>query len=569
MLRILRAFAWMRWRVLINSLERRGSRDVLERVSIAVEQVTPVLLLLVLIPSCVALCGLGAYDGWTVARGESAPRMMAGMRYLLFAALLFCVLGPLVMPAAERTSAVRLLLLPIRRRLLYAAQCMSTFADPWILLSLAIVLGVPLGMLAAGALTAAVMAGIAGGLLIAALSGLTLLVSVLMHLLVRDRKRGEFLAVLLIVGLPLIGMLPALFQGQRQRGDGGRGAGIERRQREPPAWQVAFERRVLVAAPSELYTNVARRAAANPAATVVPLAGLAAGAALLHGLALLLFTRVLSSPGSTGSSRRSDGGERRQWRIPGVSPGISAVALNQLRIALRTPRGRSALISPIAVFVMFAVMMWRNGNGMDFGPIRLRSGLGLAVFGSYMSLLSVLPLAMNQFAIDRAGLTLTLLAPLDTTALLRGKAIGNALIAGVPAILIVAGAAVLFPGGNPALWLCIPLALLATYSLLAPAAAALSAIFPRAVDLNSIGRGSNAHGAAGLLGTLATIGAGVPCALLVLLATRGVGRALLAPVFLIVWLGLCLAAALLLFRMAAAVFDRRRENLAMLERSAA
>ena len=35
MLRILRAFAWMRWRVLINSLERNSSRDTLERLSLA------------------------------------------------------------------------------------------------------------------------------------------------------------------------------------------------------------------------------------------------------------------------------------------------------------------------------------------------------------------------------------------------------------------------------------------------------------------------------------------------------------------------------------------------------
>ena len=37
MLRILRAFAWLRWRMLINSLERTGARDMLERFSIAIE----------------------------------------------------------------------------------------------------------------------------------------------------------------------------------------------------------------------------------------------------------------------------------------------------------------------------------------------------------------------------------------------------------------------------------------------------------------------------------------------------------------------------------------------------
>jgi len=288
---------------------------------------------------------------------------------------------------------------------------------------------------------------------------------------------------------------------------------------------------------------------------------------LAHGVGMFVFGRVLRSPAGTGSPRRVAGKAGTEWRIPGVSPNVSAVALNQLRLALRTPRGRSTLFSPVAVFIMFAVLMWRNGSGMDFGPFRLRSGMGLAVFASYISVLSVLPLAMNQFAIDRAGLTLTLLAPLDTAALLYGKAIGNALIIGLPTAVTFAAAALLFPSGDPALWLCIPLALVATYLLLAPAAAALSAVFPRAVDLNSIGRGSNAHGAAGLLGTLGTLAATGPCVLIVLLATKVVGETSLAPAFLLVWIAICVAVDIPLFRVAAAVFDRRKENLAMLERS--
>ena len=38
MLRILRAFAWMRWRALMNALERTSARDTLERFSLAVDK---------------------------------------------------------------------------------------------------------------------------------------------------------------------------------------------------------------------------------------------------------------------------------------------------------------------------------------------------------------------------------------------------------------------------------------------------------------------------------------------------------------------------------------------------
>jgi hypothetical protein len=96
-----------------------------------------------------------------------------------------------------------------------------------------------------------------------------------------------------------------------------------------------------------------------------------------------------------------------------------------------------------------------------------------------------------------------------------------------------------------------------------PVAAALSAVFPRAVDMNSIGRGSNAHGAAGFIGFVAFLASGVPCALLVLLATRVLQRPVLAPLFLLAWLGLTIAIAAALFVPVRKLFAARRENLGM------
>ena len=129
--------------------------------------------------------------------------------------------------------------------------------------------------------------------------------------------------------------------------------------------------------------------------------------------------------------------------------------------------------------------------------------------------------------------------------------------------LRVIGALILFPAGDPARWLCVPLGLTATYLLVAPAAAALSAIFPRAVDMNSIGR-SNAHGTAGFLGTLAASSRPAHRSLLlVTIANTWLERPALAPVFLLVWLAIAATAGILLLNAAAALFERRRENLAM------
>jgi hypothetical protein len=558
--RTLRAFAWLRWRVLLNSLERRGSRDVVERFSAAFEQLAPAIAALVMVPSAVALAGAGAVAGWTLGRGE-AGIAFGLIRFVLLAACVLTVIGPVVLPGSERTNAVRLLLLPIPRHVLYLAQSISALTDPWVLLAATVVIALPLGVAGAGNLPAAAMALAAGLLLLVALVGITQLVTSTVHLIVRDRRRAELMALIMVVFLPLVGMLPGLLDSGRHRG---RPAAVERPHQEAaPRWWSELERKAFAAAPSEVYARGVRSASENLPAALGPLTALVIAGGVLHVVALLAFGRVLSSPGTVGGSRAATTGTSSGWRIPGSSAAVSAVALNQLRLALRTPRGRATLLSPIVVFGLFALMMVRGRSGMDIGPLKVESGLGLASFAAVVSLLSILPLAMNQFAIDRAGLTLAMLAPLETSALLRGKAIGNALIVSIPAGVCLAAAAILFPSGDPMMWLCIPLTLVSAYLLVSPVAAILSAIFPRAVDLNSIGRNSNAHGAAGLLGMLCFLAATAPGMAIALVAAPAFGRPALAPLVLLIWTAVCFAISLGLFRAAEAVFDRRRENLGL------
>ena len=120
---------------------------------------------------------------------------------------------------------------------------------------------------------------------------------------------------------------------------------------------------------------------------------------------------------------------------------------------------------------------------------------------------------------------------------------------------------VLFPGGAPALWLSLPPALVAAYLLVAPGAATLSAVFPRTVDLNSAGSGSNAHGLANLLGMLVLIAASLPSILIVLVTTQLVHMPALTPIVMLAWCGIALVLSRLLFGAVAVLFDKRRENL--------
>ena len=244
--------------------------------------------------------------------------------------------------------------------------------------------------------------------------------------------------------------------------------------------------------PPQLFFSAAENAVSGAfARSAGRLAALAAMTLIVHVFGLAVFRRVLDSPVSAGGVR---GGRMHGiWarRLPGLSSGASAVALTHLRLALRTPRGRSVLISPVVLFAFFGFLMYRGSGAVDFGPFQFKGGVSLAALMSFFCLLSVVPISMNQFAIDRAGLTMALLSPLSEAELLAGKAVGNALIGLTPSLLCYLAALLMFPGGAPALWISVPIGLIAVYLVVAPVAAIASAAFPKTVDLNSVG-GNNA-----------------------------------------------------------------------------
>lgn len=559
MFRMLKAFAWMRWRMLANAIEHSGSRDTLQRLSIAMENLGPIIAAVLLIPSALILFGLGATGGHMIAGGAVDAMPFRVTRFLLLLVPVLVIVGPLLMPAADRTNPVRLLLLPIPRHTLYIAQTSAAFGDPWTMLMVPLILGVPIGLAIAGAIVPAAVASAGAILFVLAIVGLSSLATSIMHLVARDRRRGELLALIFIIVLPLVGFIPGLMAGGSKRKSG------EPRQPLLPAWTETYASRALELHPAQMFTTGTQAAITGqiPAA-VWSLAGLGVVTTVLHGLGLLAFLKVLNSPGSTGARRNAPMSTLWTRRIPGLSEGASAVALAQLRLAMRTPRGRSIMLSPLAMLLIFGVMMYRGAGTVDFGPFQFGSGLGLATFAAAICMLSILPIAMNQFAVDGAGLTMTLLSPLTDADLLAGKAAGNALIQLLPLVVAVGVTLIAFPAGSRALWATLPLALLAIHFIVSPLAAIYSALFPREVNMNSIGRGSNAHGAAGLLGMLSFVAAGVPPVLITLLAVKGLDRPGLAPVMMAAWCAIAYVIGRVLFNPARRVFKARRESLVML-----
>ena len=558
MLRTLRAFAWLRWRMGLNAFQQTGARDALERFSLAVEQLGPWIAILILIPSAVLLAFLGGYAGYTLAGGTTTSVPLSFARFMLMAVPPLILVGPFFLPAADRSNPVRLLLLPIPRNTLYVAQSSAAFGDPWNILAIPLIFGLVLGLLAAGALLPFLIALVAALLLVIVLVALASLATRLLHLMVRDRRRGELIALFLIVILPVISMLPAMLSSKAVR----RQANRVRVETSQHPTRDAIARTAVSLLPTEMFLSAARGSATGQYAQVGrDLLGLGAMAALLHVLGFAAFRKVLDSPGSSGGRRGAK--MRGVWtrRLPGLSIGASAVALSQLRLALRTPRGRSVILSPIMVFVLFGIMMLRGGGDSgQMGPFHFTSGIALATVGSFFAVLSLLPIAMNQFAIDKAGLTLTLLSPLTPRELLAGKALGNLLIIAPGVLVCIFAARLIFPGDPAALWLALPLGIVSMYAVAAPVAAIASATFPKVANLNSIGRGGNPHGLANLIGMGALMaGAGIPL-VLALIALKILKQPAYAPLFLAGWCIVAILIGRILFIPAVRIFEKRREK---------
>jgi hypothetical protein len=247
--------------------------------------------------------------------------------------------------------------------------------------------------------------------------------------------------------------------------------------------------------------------------------------------------------------------------IPGLSPAASAVAFTQLRLALRSPRGRATIGSPLLMPLVLAGLGYQRGS-LPIPGIQGHYGLGLAAMGGFAAILGLVPISMNQFAIDKGGFTRLMLTPISLGEILVGKAVGNALIIAGPVLFCFVLPAIILPGGSVGLWIALALALVATFVLLAPVAAALSAVFPKAVDLSSIGTGSNAHQGAALLGMLAFALAAGPSVLLTLLATKWLHRSELAPLFVLGWCAVAFAVSYLLFIPVKRLLASRCETLA-------
>ena len=214
MSRTLRAFLWLRWRTTRNTLRGRSRKGRLEEVSRVLSTVLPVVLFFLLIPTALFIAGAGFVGGRALVDPGTSPLhrgwIAVGMRALLFTVLFGIALSPLVRAGyGTGPNVTRLLLLPIRRRALHAAEVLSAFGDPWLAVFVPGLLMLPVGMLSAGAVGPALLVLIATLAFLASVVLISAGLSFFVALLFRRRRRAEWVTLVFITLFSVSGLIVA------------------------------------------------------------------------------------------------------------------------------------------------------------------------------------------------------------------------------------------------------------------------------------------------------------------------------------------------------------------------
>jgi hypothetical protein len=565
MIRSLRAFVWLRWRLVLNSVRGGRRRDTLEQISRVLSMALPFIIVALAFGSVVAIAVVGFISGRALAAGairpDTALSVARGVLVALTVALvIFSVTSPI---QGSLTQYTRLLLLPISRRTLHIVEVSASLVDPWIAFLAPGLLLFAVGLSVGGAAVAGAWAALAAVLFLGLLAAMAALIGFLVAWLLRDRRRSEWFTLVFVIGMSAVAFVPLMMaersaQDRREARRNGQPRGsrsVQAFDQSLPVWTRAV--------PSELYARTVRAGLeGRHAAAMIAVAGLAAEAALLFAASSVVHGRLIGSTTVSGRRRRGEIVPVSAIRLPGLSEAVSAVAVAQARTAMRSVRGR-LLVFMSGPTLALLVFFFRRFDDVTVFRRLGEYGFVLAGVSMIMAILSAQSFTMNLFGSDKAGLTLQFLSPVSDAELARGKILGVGAVLAAAAALAVVSAVVVAPGGSVGLWIAAILGTAAVYLMISPVAVWMSALFPVASDLNRAGQGGNPHGLAAFAGIVALALAGGLTTGLFWTVTWGFSRPDLTLPAMAVWLAVVAAVAHPLVVLASRAISLRSENLAM------
>jgi len=560
-----RAFAWLRWRLMVNGLRGGQRRDRLEQISRALAFAGPFLLVAMAAGSVVISAAAALMAGTALSAGELSvgafARIATGILTMAFVVTAgFAVASPV---KGGSDHAPRLLLLPISSWMLHLVEVAARLVDPWIGLLVPPLLGLSIGLLMAGAPAVAAVAFVAGVVVVGTQASLSSVIGQLAGWVVRSRRRGEAFALLIPLTLALVSFVPAAVRvtsrdrAEPARTEQARPAGGPRTRPDLPV--------AVRAMPPYAYAQaVSATLASGPRSGLPWLVLLIGEGALLFLLSSAIHARLGTASADRGRS------SRRAWPRPvtlfWLGPSASAVAYAHVRTVLRSVQGRMAVLFPGPVIAAVTAVALRSENASVITATALDRGYLVFGVAALFALYSLQNVILNVFGSDRAGLTLQFLLPVSDRELARGKVAGGLMVFGIALGLALIATVVVAPTGAMTLWLSTLLGAVAVSLLVVPVALWLSTIFPVRSDLSKLSRaagGSRPHVVSTLVGLLSVpVGAAVPAALLVAVPALG-GSPLLSAALMVGWILLVMLVARLLTDRAAPLIRLRRETLAL------
>jgi hypothetical protein len=211
MIRQLRAFGWLRWRLLMNGVRGAKRRDTVEQISRMLALAAPLAIVVFSLGSLVTLSLGGFFAGRALSSGaESGHGLVMATRVVLLVQLAIVAFMPLGIGTQTAAKYTRLLLLPIPRRVLHFVEVISGLSDPWIFVVMPGLVLLAVGLASGGAFVAAAVTLLAGAALTALLLSVGALVSFLAGWVMRDRRRAELMTLLFVLGISMVSLLPQI-----------------------------------------------------------------------------------------------------------------------------------------------------------------------------------------------------------------------------------------------------------------------------------------------------------------------------------------------------------------------
>jgi hypothetical protein len=439
----LSALIWLKWTLFRNAM--RSRKAALSRiasilgtlVALAVAMLIAVILGIViyrqLLPGASEQI-LSQFPAGYPQAAEMRAMMRPGFLLFMIVAILYLMWAtvPLSLGGGSQFTPGRLLLYPVSLRKLFAIDFLSELTSLGSIFAIPIILAVALG--AGFGLNKILLALTASVFIIACGISLTKWLSTSMSsLMQRRRTRGETLLALIGVSVGLGGAFVGEFTSYMMR----HGESLGSLRWTPPG------------AAAIALTDGLRAGGEGSYA-------LALGVLALYTVVLILITYWIARRAALGA-----GGEKRAaarartpgevvsqtgWKVPFLSPQISAVIEKELRYAMRNAQLRMMAVMPLILIAVRLLRGSRPGEGSARASTTLSSAASFAYYtegllvaaGILYVFLVLSSLACNLFAYEGGGMRSFILSPVDRRTILLGKNLTIAFLAFVFCTLLLA-----------------------------------------------------------------------------------------------------------------------------------